>query len=829
MRRKEIFREVLGLALTAVTLFCFLSFLTFDPADIAELNCPVNDPVRNMGGRAGAEIAYNIFFVFGRIAGWSMVLLTGVWGVIILFRRELPDLPYKIAGGILFLAALSVVESLAGLGDSTSIPGGGITGAFLTRGILLANIGKMGTALLVIYIAVISFLLATDFVFYDAISESLSFVKHMNLRRLVGAVPFMPRLRVETGPSFDPEIERMLMEAEEQSEIGLVDDAASARRDRKGRHGRFMDILTLPAEAAAGCSRARAPFDPEADVMVEDGTETVETAAEPEEEESEEKPPADKGPAREKPAKAAAAKSAKKEKEEAEPEAAEEPETDDDAEADGGGEGDSDDYELPPMDILKPPEPEATRDVDLNEHRARKLEETLQCFHIDARVVGIIRGPTITQFELQLRPGTKVNSVVNLSNDLAISLKAESVRVVANIPGKGTIGIEVPNAEKGTVRIRDLMESGDFLEKTWKLPLLIGKDASGKAVVADLASMPHLLIAGSTGSGKSICINSLLASLLMTKTPSQVKMILIDPKRVEMTAYAGIPHLITPVVTNMKKAAVALDNLTSVMDERYAIFEKAGVRQISGFNRLKKKEVASKLEEAGVDPASVEFPMPYIIVVVDELADLMLVSSKEVENAIIRLAQKSRAVGIHLVLSTQRPSSDVITGLIKSNMPSRIAFRVTSGVESRVILDYMGAEKLLGKGDMLYQAPGSPNLIRCQGTLIEDEEIALLTDYLRGVARPSYSDHIVQVDDSSPEGLAEDDEFLIPAGDFILQTGRASTTLVQRQFNIGYTRASRLIDHLEKIGLVGKFQGSKAREIAWSVEEWEAFKAKAKK
>jgi S-DNA-T family DNA segregation ATPase FtsK/SpoIIIE len=811
MRRNEIFREVLGLALMAFTAFAVLSLFTFDPADISALQCPPNVPVHNLGGDVGAQMAFRVFYLFGHLAAWALTLLMGLWGFVILLRRKLPNPAFKLGGGVLFLMALAVVECLVGLDGTSALPAGGIVGTFLIQGVLLAGIGKMGTVLLVLYVSIISLLLVTDFLFYDAIADSVGFVRRFHVGQMKGLIPFLshPNRHVEerrgreTAASQDHEVD-----------IETLEEEALARREHRLRHERFMDIVKVsatPDGASSAVAVADPPVQTQDDVQekgdrlspADDEEEEIELQEqEVEGEEDREEEETESSPDEEKPLAPPAKSRAKK----------------------SGNE-----YVLPPSDLLKLPMSGEHVEPRFNVQRAHVLENTLASFRIDAKVVGIVQGPTITQFEIQLKSGIRVSLVTKLANDLAIAMKAESVRVVPNLPGKGTIGVEVPNAEKGIVLMRDLIEAPEYTKKKWKLPLFLGKDAAGTAVIADLSDMPHMLIAGSTGSGKSICVNTLLTSLLMTKRPDEVKFILIDPKRVEMAPFTSVPHLMTPVVTNMKKAAVALDNLVSIMEERYAIFEKVGVRQLSSYNRLKKKEVAARLDDLGLDPDAVQHPLPYIVVVVDELSDLMMVGSKDVETSIIRLAQKSRAVGIHLVLSTQRPSSDVITGLIKSNMPSRIAFRVTSGVESRVILDSVGAEKLLGKGDMLYQHPGNPDMIRSQGTYIDDDEIATITHYLSKIAKPEFSDSIVQLEGSGVDAMAEEDEFFLKAGDLILESGRASTTMLQRAFQVGYTRASRIIDQLSKVGLVGKFRGSKAREIVWSFEEWEAFKEKLAK
>jgi S-DNA-T family DNA segregation ATPase FtsK/SpoIIIE len=482
-------------------------------------------------------------------------------------------------------------------------------------------------------------------------------------------------------------------------------------------------------------------------------------------------------------------------------------------------------YTLPPADLLEPPGAPSQEEDRVNQVRCKVLEETLSHFKINGRVVGVLRGPAITQFELELAQGTKSRQVFSLQNDLALALKVEKVRIVSPLPGRGTIGIEVPNSFRETVVIKEVFESEAYSEKKGNIPVFLGKDAAGGPVLGNLTEMPHVLIAGSTGSGKSICLNSILAGVLLTCTPDEVKMVLIDPKRVEMTQFRDIPHLLVPVLTEAKKAAGVLEGLTDLMDKRYAVFEQLRIRQITSYNRMKREEIVEKLAGAGMDPSRVEYPMPYIIVVVDELSDLMLVSSREVENAIIRLAQKSRAVGIHLVLSTQRPSSDVITGMIKANMPARVAFKVTSMVESRVILDQNGADKLLGAGDMLYLPPKVSHLVRAQGTYVSDDEVNRLVEWVMGQAEPEF-----ETEEASPlappaaRSTALKDEKLFEAGDMIFEMGRASTTLLQRRLGVGYTRAAKLVDLLEEVGLVGPLEGSKPRDILMSPEQWEAFK-----
>ncbi len=483
------------------------------------------------------------------------------------------------------------------------------------------------------------------------------------------------------------------------------------------------------------------------------------------------------------------------------------------------------DYVLPPILLL---DPLKRHKLDSDEHimeKANVLRETLEQFKIIAEVVGLEKGPSVTMYELELAPGTKVGKISNLSDDIAIALKASSIRVVAPIPGKSTIGIEVPNTHRKPVQIRELHEtaSKDTFKRT--IPLLLGKDIAGYPLISDLAAMPHLLVAGTTGSGKSVCLNSIILSILLFQRPEELKLILIDPKMVEFTAFKEIPHLITPVVTDMKKAAGVLEWAVAKMDERYKLLAKAGVRDLAGYNRLNDSEKLKRIDPEGVaNPDDIPFYMPCMVIVVDELADLMMVASKEVEASIIRLSQKSRAVGIHLVVATQRPSVDVITGLIKSNLPSRISFHVFSKVDSRTILDQNGAEKLLGKGDMLFLPPGTSKLSRVQGAYVSDNEINRVVDYLKQMSLPEFSPELKIWQGSAKEDNATKDELYEEAVRIILETQRGSVSLLQRRLEIGYSRSARLVDLMAEDGIVGEYKGSQAREVFVTLDEWESQK-----
>ena len=442
---------------------------------------------------------------------------------------------------------------------------------------------------------------------------------------------------------------------------------------------------------------------------------------------------------------------------------------------------------------------------------AKKLEDTLKSFGVEARVINISRGPAVTRYELQPSPGVKVSKIVNLSDDIALNLAAAGVRIEAPIPGKAAVGIEVPNKEMSAVLLRDILESKEFTNHTSKLAFSVGKDISGETVVADIGKMPHLLVAGATGSGKSVCINSLIMSILFKASPEEVKLLLVDPKVVELGIYNGIPHLLIPVVTDPKKAAGALNWAVQEMINRYKLFADKGVRDLKGYNAMLKAN-----DEQGI--------LPQVVIIVDELADLMMAAPNDVEDAICRLAQMARAAGMHLVIATQRPSVDVITGVIKANIPSRISFAVSSQVDSRTILDMGGAEKLLGRGDMLFYPVGEPKPLRVKGSFVSDTEVERVVEYIKTQGYSSYDENIIEkINDSSVGNDAnsgDNDALLNQAIDMVVDAGQASVSLVQRKFKVGYSRAARIIDQMEARNIVGRFEGSKPRQVLITKQQW---------
>lgn len=487
-----------------------------------------------------------------------------------------------------------------------------------------------------------------------------------------------------------------------------------------------------------------------------------------------------------------------------------EPEFEDDGEDIGdlamGGEQGDEDYELPPVTLLNPvPHSDQSNERTIVERNMRILERTFASFGVDAKVMpNPMLGPAVTKYEIQPAIGVKVSKIVNLSDDIALALAAKDIRIEAPIPGKPYVGIEVPNSQTSFVSFSDVIQSAIQSPKPLDVPL--GRDISGNVRLCDITKMPHMLIAGSTGSGKSVCINGIITSILMKTKPHEVKLMMIDPKMVELNVYNGIPHLLTPVVTNPRKAAQALQKVVAEMEKRYELFASMGMRNIDGYNA----HVAQYNRETGENNPT----LPYIVVIVDELADLMMVASNEVEDAIIRLAQMARAAGIHMILATQRPSVDVITGIIKANVPSRIAFAVSSGTDSRTIIDANGAEKLLGRGDMLYMPMGENKPIRVQGAFLTDEEVERIVDFVKNQQEVEYDEAMMPSENTTSAGGSEpEDELFYEVIELLKEQETISTSYLQRRFRIGFNRAARMIDELEARGYVGPADGSKGRKV----------------
>ena len=800
MDRREIYRRALGVVLVALALILFMSVASYTPHDPPHPAYPVNREAANLCGIVGAYLGYAFRLLIGT-GTYLLCFALAVVGGLMVIAEPIEDALVRGLGAGLFLLAWCGLLSM--IVESGSIPGGwgGMVGHFLSLWLLKPL--KVGGYVVGLAALALGALLAAD-----------------------AWVLWLGRKGVEMVTMHGEEAASSVSSAGTERTAALPENAADATASKLSAEERIAEQKELlrkrlaerqPARETDLSAEAPALRSSAASAGVEESAKAEPTTAADSEERAPDKP----GPT---PASEAATvilreKEARKSVPQAAPEKPPRPKEAARKEPETAG-----DYRMPGLEVLDPPEPADARGSDEDiEGKREVLERTLEEFGIVAQVVEVDPGPVITQFELELAAGIKIGKIIGLSDDIARALKAQSVRVVAPIPGKSTVGVEVPNSTRQIVRLRELFESGILQRKRMTIPLLLGKDASGEPLVADLAQMPHLLIAGATGSGKSVCMNSIIMTFLLTQSPEDVKLILVDPKMVELSAFRDIPHLMTPVLTDMKKASAVLEWATHKMDERYSLLANVGVRNISAYNALGEREIRKRLDAAPEDDLEgVSFHLPHIIIIIDELADLMMVSAKEVENTITRLAQKSRAVGIHLIVATQRPSVDVVTGLIKANLPSRLAFQTASKVDSRTILDRNGAEKLLGRGDMLFLPPGSAKLIRGQGAFTSDEEIRRVTALIAQRARPHYDAEL-----ANPQGLQEgegaaQDPLFDEAVRIILESQRGSVSLLQRKLGIGYGRASRLVDLMAAAGIVGEYKGSQAREVLFTLEDWEA-------
>ena len=757
--------DLLALGLLALAVFVGLSLVSFDPADPpSQLIHPTRAEPLNIGGELGANVAHALRTTFGLGAYLALFGLIAV-DVRLFSRGENAAPVQRYSGWLLLTTAFCVTIHLIdpGLAGGQIVGSGGLLGAW-GASFAEAKFAASGRLILVLSLVAAGIVLSTDRPFF-----------HVAVRLLLAPISLLNRVAFGRARSAESETD------ENETSDGIEEPNVAPHRSRK----RKRDRSAIEEAAEAG-------------IEIADDAET-------------------RQPIRVNPP--ATAKSQREQVMERLEECSRQ--------------SLDDEYDLPSLDILEDAE---DFPYELLAKKARvaavTLEQTFQEFGLNVRVVEIDTGPVITQFELELEAGLRLSKVTALADDLAIALRVPSVRVVPSIPGKNTVGVEVPNEKQVMVRLRELIEScPNDIEKK-RIPIFLGKDVSGRPMTVDMTKMPHLLIAGRTGTGKSVCLNSLILSILMTRTPEQVKMLMIDPKMVELSPYKRVPHLMHPVITDMKKAEAVLAWAVDKMEERYDLLARVGVRHLDGYNKLSREKV---LERCAVDPDSPEADqipehMPYIVIIADEMADMMMTSGKDVEGHIIRLAQKSRAVGLHLVLATQKPTVDVITGLIKSNLPARISFQVASRTDSRVVLDERGADRLLGNGDMLYLAPGTSNLNRAQGTFVSDDEVNEIIEFFSD-REPEYSEELAQISASASgaatdaEALKNRDELYEQAIEVVVREGRGSVSLLQRCLGIGYGRAARLVDYMAEDGIVGDYNGSQAREVLYTVEQWESLQA----
>jgi S-DNA-T family DNA segregation ATPase FtsK/SpoIIIE len=854
--------DVIGLGLVAAAALLFLAQVSYDPNDLPANRMPPNPTAQNWIGPAGAHLAYGLFWLFG-VGAFGLPILLGFFGLAPLVQALAPvrrRWPWAV---VLLLCIAGLFDLYAGPFQrlSHNLNLGGLTGGQVGRqlnSLAFGRLSGLGATIVFGTLYLISLIYLTNF-------QLVSWIRSLFTRPPTPWPPTEP-MDEKTLARRARELEkeaRKLQEEMARSGLGVdlqpvppptVRDLSvptprfarttlpRATEAPAARPSPEAEVITAREIAAATTAQVLGQPEPKptaaAPATAADASASTAPVEKPEsapastEAASAQSAPASPAPQIIDQSGAAAAKPARRPK----------PITVASTPKIGN-------YQLPPLDLLALPDPNV-RPTETREElmaNARLMQQTLAQFDIDVALGDITKGPTITRYELHPAPGVKLERITALANNIAAALKAERIHILAPVPGKSSVGIEVPNRVKTKVIMRDLLESEEWQQTKARIPLALGKDVYGHPIIADLAEMPHLLIAGSTGSGKSVCINAIITSLLYRFPPDQLRFVMIDPKVVELQQYNQLPHLVVPVVTDPKKVILALRWVINEMEKRYQIFAKVGVRNIKSFNerprgrpsrstqgelplttRKEKVEVDSngfavQVDEEIVVPEDEDIIIPdklaYIVVVIDELADLMLVAPADVEMAIARITQMARAAGIHCIIATQRPSVDVITGVIKANIPARIAFQVASKVDSRTILDAMGADKLLGKGDMLYLPPGSAKLIRAQGALITDQEIQAIVEFIARQGKPSYEMDIHQQlcrpdTGSGTDSTSDEDEELIQQCiEVIRSEQKASVSLLQRRLRLGYTRAARIMDELEKRGIVGPSKGAEPRDI----------------
>jgi S-DNA-T family DNA segregation ATPase FtsK/SpoIIIE len=818
MERSRIIRQTLLFVGLSTWVFMLLSLGSFHTSDWPSHQVYPYPPIQNLCGAVGAYVAYVCFLALGQ-GVFPILFFTGVCLALVLFKNRVGDLWLRAIGLLLLSVAFAAVIHNLRPGSSGAFPEGhgGIVGIGMSTW-LQSHFNTWGTRLILATTMMIGLLLAADELVLrtpGVVGQAITHVKQ-NTPQIHWKFPTLPTL--PTLPKF------ITKDAIKAADLGLGSiKPAKSKPEKPKVQDEEADEIELsydndePVPAASDAAHVddSDPAPSEAATIPPITTVEVEAVSQ--------LPEADIGAA---------------------PLAVAEPAPKKDIIV-----------RLPnmfkPKNVAPPPPPKELGEYNLPgwdclaeaEHgfaevqekfvreMAAILEQALKEFNIDAHVVEIDTGPVITVYELSLAPGVKVSAISALANDIQRALKAETIRIVAPIPGKSTVGIEVPNAQKEKVRLKELMQLAPEAMSKMQIPLFLGKDSSGAPLIDDLTKMPHCLIAGTTGSGKSVCINSIIMSIMYLQRPDMVKLILVDPKVVEMAPFKEIPHLMCPVINESARACSVLEWACQKMDERYEFLAEAGVRNIKGYNSLTQEELVERFKPSSPEEeARIPKKLPYVVIIVDELADLMMTSGKEVEAHIVRLAQKARAVGIHLILATQRPQATVVTGLIKANMPAKIAFRVSSKMDSRIVLDMNGAEVLLGQGDMLYLPAGASKPIRSQGTFIDDKEIRESVNIVRDSAEQQFEPELVQIKATGDvDSEAAKDDLFDEAVRVVLETKRGSVSLLQRRLTIGYSRASRLIEAMAAAGIVGEYKGSQAREATITIEEWEAMKQQMQK
>jgi len=746
--QKEKINEIFAIILLTFGVFILLSLLTFDPSDLSLYSSSPNSPVKNFAGSVGAYTGGILFFLMG-ISAYVIPILFFIWGINRLFGTIAQRISTRIAGTVILILSFSSLASIIIDGsDVEQFRYGGTFGFFLSQ-MMVKYFGTMGSYIILTALLVLSMVLATEFMIFPIVVRLKDVIVALFKKVTSKFGESAVRFEAKKNPSVRSAKAAGIMST-------LKDKVAKAKLQKeKPATQQTADEERKAREIEVTIHKPPRPKEKEAKTATKTGTKPV---------------------------------MAKKKE--------------------GAGA-----YSLPSLDLLDSPPPVGERKIkeDLKTN-SEILESTLADFDIEAKVVRVEQGPAITRYELEPAPGIKINRITNLSDNIALAMKAQSVRIVAPIPGKGTVGVEVPNSSSSVVYLKEILDSNEFKEtsSTSKLSLALGKDITGRSVISDLGDMPHLLIAGTTGSGKTVCVNCIMTSFLFNMNPDEVKFLLVDPKMVELAVFNGLPHLLCPVVTDAKKAAASLNWVVNEMDGRYKLLAKVGARNIDIFNQKIEKAEEPWLDDDGEQIEK----LPYIVVIIDELADLMIVAKDTIENAITRLAQLSRAVGIHIILATQRPSVDVITGVIKANFPARISFKVASKVDSRTVLDMNGADKLLGKGDMLFIEPGETRPVRAQGGLVGDSEIERIVKFIKSQRESAYDDNIISLQEKKALARTfEKDELFEDAVKLVMQTKQASVSMLQRKLGLGYTRAARLIDAMEDEGIVGPYRGSKPREI----------------